>query len=113
METDLHKVLKRTRLSKEHVCFFAYQLTCAMKYLHSANVIHRDLKWVPPRKWRPSCAPTPVPRRPSNILIDATTTCDLRVCDFGLARVYDPSRDHTGQMTECGAQPTVPSLRAP
>jgi len=81
METDLHKVLKKTKLSPEHICFFTYQLLCAMKYIHSANVIHRDLK-------------------PSNLLIDATTTCDLRVCDFGLARVYDPSHDHAGQMTE-------------
>lgn len=81
METDLHKVLKKTKLSAEHICFFTYQLLCAMKYIHSANVIHRDLK-------------------PSNLLIDATTTCDLRVCDFGLARVFDPTHDHTGQMTE-------------
>jgi len=81
METDLHKVLKKTRLSSEHICFFTYQLLCALKYIHSANVIHRDLK-------------------PSNLLIDATTTCDLRVCDFGLARVFDPNHDHTGVMTE-------------
>eukprot|EP00039_Didymoeca_costata_P019160 m.336468 g.336468 ORF g.336468 m.336468 type:complete len:353 (+) comp17860_c0_seq1:231-1289(+) len=81
METDLHKVLKKTKLSPEHICFFTYQLLCALKYIHSANVIHRDLK-------------------PSNLLIDATTTCDLRVCDFGLARVFDPSHDHTGHMTE-------------
>lgn len=81
METDLHKVLKRTRLSSEHICFFAYQTLCALKFIHSGNVIHRDLK-------------------PSNLLIDATTTCDLRVCDFGLARVLDPTHDHAGQMTE-------------
>lgn len=81
METDLHKVLKRTRLSGEHICFFAYQTLCALKYIHSGNVIHRDLK-------------------PSNLLIDATTTCDLRICDFGLARVLDPTHDHAGQMTE-------------
>lgn len=36
-----------------------------MKYIHSANVIHRDLK-------------------PSNLLLNAN--CDLRICDFGLAR---------------------------
>lgn len=81
METDLHKILKKTRLSPEHVAFFTYQILCALKYIHSANVIHRDLK-------------------PSNILIDATTTCDLRICDFGLARVCDASHDHTGVMTE-------------
>eukprot|EP00037_Helgoeca_nana_P008218 m.73274 g.73274 ORF g.73274 m.73274 type:complete len:355 (+) comp18792_c0_seq1:215-1279(+) len=81
METDLHKVLKRTRLSQDHICFFTYQLCCALKYIHSANVLHRDLK-------------------PSNLLIDASTTCDLRVCDFGLSRVLDPEYDHAGRMTE-------------
>lgn len=37
-----------------------------MKYIHSANVLHRDLK-------------------PSNLLINSN--CDLRICDFGLARL--------------------------
>ena len=39
-----------------------------LKYIHSAGVIHRDLK-------------------PSNILID--DNCDLKICDFGLAREQD------------------------
>ncbi|MBZ6376142.1 MAG: protein kinase [Kocuria palustris] len=40
-----------------------------MKYVHSAGVVHRDLK-------------------PSNILINEN--CDLKICDFGLARIQDP-----------------------
>merc|ERR1719470_427581 len=28
------------------------------------------------------------------------TTCDLKICDFGLARVADPEHDHTGFLTE-------------
>ena len=28
------------------------------------------------------------------------TTCDLKICDFGLARVADPDHDHTGFLTE-------------
>ena len=40
-----------------------------LKYVHSAGVVHRDLK-------------------PSNILINEN--CDLKICDFGLARIQDP-----------------------
>jgi len=36
--------------------------------------------------------------KPSNLLLN--TTCDLRICDFGLARVADPDHDHTGFLTE-------------
>lgn len=29
------------------------------------------------------------------------SNCDLRICDFGLARVYDPDFVRTGTLTEC------------
>eukprot|EP00064_Thunnus_orientalis_P005231 superscaffoldBa00000501_g5245 len=79
METDLYKLLKSQRLSNDHVCYFLYQILRGLKYIHSANVLHRDLK-------------------PSNLLIN--TTCDLKICDFGLARIADPEHDHTGFLTE-------------
>lgn len=46
METDLHKLLKslKTRnekLSNTHTCSFTYQILLAVKYFHSANVLHR------------------------------------------------------------------------
>eukprot|EP00123_Amoebidium_parasiticum_P022747 comp9415_c0_seq1/m.4462 comp9415_c0_seq1/g.4462 ORF comp9415_c0_seq1/g.4462 comp9415_c0_seq1/m.4462 type:complete len:381 (-) comp9415_c0_seq1:19-1161(-) len=66
METDLYKLLKTQQLSNEHICYFVYQILRGLKYIHSANVLHRDLK-------------------PSNILLN--TNCDLKICDFGLARV--------------------------
>lgn len=66
METDLHRVIySKQRLSEEHIQYFIYQLLRALRYIHSAKVIHRDLK-------------------PSNLLVNAN--CDLKVCDFGLAR---------------------------
>ncbi|PPS09410.1 hypothetical protein GOBAR_AA11239 [Gossypium barbadense] len=67
MESDLHKVIKANDdLTREHYQFFLYQLLRALKYIHTANVYHRDLK-------------------PKNILANAN--CKLKICDFGLARV--------------------------
>ncbi|XP_071848965.1 mitogen-activated protein kinase 1-like [Apostichopus japonicus] len=79
METDLYKLLKTQKLSNDHICYFLYQILRGLKYIHSANVLHRDLK-------------------PSNLLLN--TTCDLKICDFGLARIADPDHDHTGFLTE-------------
>lgn len=36
--------------------------------------------------------------KPSNLLLN--TNCDLKICDFGLARIADPTKDHTGLLTE-------------
>ncbi|KAL0380151.1 UNVERIFIED_CONTAM: Mitogen-activated protein kinase [Sesamum angustifolium] len=67
MESDLHQVIKANEdLSPEHYQFFLYQLLRGLKYIHTANVFHRDLK-------------------PKNILANAD--CKLKICDFGLARV--------------------------
>lgn len=67
LESDLHQVIKANAdLTKEHYQFFLYQLLRALKYIHTANVYHRDLK-------------------PKNILANAN--CKLKICDFGLARV--------------------------
>ena len=65
--TDLHRVVysKNVKLSDDHVRFFLWKLIAACKWMHSAGVVHRDLK-------------------PSNLLVNSE--CDLRVCDFGLAR---------------------------
>lgn len=44
METDLHKIIySKNQLTDDHYQFFLYQLLCGLKYMHSANVIHRDL----------------------------------------------------------------------
>ncbi|CAF1091977.1 unnamed protein product [Adineta steineri] len=79
MECDMYKLIKHEKLSSEHVCYLLYQILRGLKYIHSANVLHRDLK-------------------PSNLLLN--TNCDLKICDFGLARVADPSFDHNGVLTE-------------
>ena len=42
METDLHKIIySKNELTDEHIQYFLYQILKGMKYIHSANVIHR------------------------------------------------------------------------
>jgi len=66
METDLHRVISSKQvLNEEHNQYFMYQTLRGLKYLHSANVVHRDIK-------------------PANLLVNKN--CDLKICDFGLAR---------------------------
>ncbi|KAL7598553.1 mitogen-activated protein kinase homolog NTF3 [Lactuca sativa] len=66
MDTDLHQIIKSSQaLTNDHCQYFLFQLLRGLKYLHSANILHRDLK-------------------PGNLLINAN--CDLKICDFGLAR---------------------------
>lgn len=73
MDTDLHQIITSDQpLSDEHCQYFTYQILKALKHIHSASVLHRDLK-------------------PSNILVNGN--CDLKICDFGLARVADPMED--------------------
>jgi hypothetical protein len=44
METDLACVIKSSQaLTDDHVQFFLYQLLRGLKFVHSANVVHRDL----------------------------------------------------------------------
>ena len=65
MDFDLHKLLEKQRLTDEHICYLLYQILRGLKYIHSGNVLHRDLK-------------------PSNLLVNAS--CDLKICDFTMAR---------------------------
>lgn len=80
METDLASTLRSSQpLSDDHCQFFLYQILRGMKYVHSSQVIHRDLK-------------------PRNLLVNSN--CDLKICDFGLARVHFSDKTWVCPMTE-------------
>ena len=79
MEADLHQIIRSEQpLTDAHYQYFIYQLCRGLKYIHSANVLHRDLK-------------------PGNLLVNAD--CELKICDFGLARGLSDTPD-AGFMTE-------------
>src|ERR1700710_1809456 len=64
MECDLAAIIRSGQpLTDAHFQSFIYQILCGLKYIHSANVLHRDLK-------------------PGNLLVNAD--CELKICDFGL-----------------------------
>ena len=66
MDCDLHFVISSGQtLSDDHIQYFLFQLLLGLHHIHLAGVVHRDLK-------------------PHNILLNKD--CELRICDFGLAR---------------------------
>ncbi|GMF05632.1 unnamed protein product [Ambrosiozyma monospora] len=81
MECDLHQIIRSNQpLTDSHYQSFVYQTLCGLKYIHSADVLHRDLK-------------------PGNLLVNAD--CELKICDFGLARGYSSdSEKNQGFLTE-------------
>lgn len=66
LDTDLGRIIESPQpLSDSHVKFFTYQLFRGLKYLHTAGILHRDLK-------------------PQNCLVKAS--CECIIADLGLAR---------------------------
>lgn len=56
-------------LNEDHIKLFMYQLMDGLNYCHKKNFLHRDIK----------C---------SNILLN--NNGQIKLADFGLARLYDP-----------------------
>ena len=77
METDLHAVIRANILEDIHKQYIIYQTLKCLKYMHSADVLHWDLK-------------------PSNLLLNAE--CHIKVADFGLARSIASTEDDTPPM---------------
>ncbi|XP_005553245.1 mitogen-activated protein kinase 13 isoform X4 [Macaca fascicularis] len=67
MQTDLQKIMGM-EFSEEKIQYLVYQMLKGLKYIHSAGVVHRDLK-------------------PGNLAVNED--CELKILDFGLARHAD------------------------
>jgi len=65
MEINLHAVIRAKILEKVHKKYILYQIIKSLKFLHSGELIHRDMK-------------------PSNVLLNSD--CHCKLIDFGLAR---------------------------
>eukprot|EP00798_Chlamydomonas_sp_ICE-L_P029100 gene29100-32311_t len=87
MDTDLHQIIRSPQplflegssTSTQHTSSTGTSSLISLnivlrglKYIHSAHILHRDLK-------------------PSNLLVNAN--CDLKICDFGLARTSTTERE--------------------
>ena len=75
----MHRVIRTQDLSDDHAQYFIYQTLRALKALHSADVIHRDLKL-------------------GNLFLDAKM--NIKVGDFGLAALIESPGER--KKTICG-----------
>lgn len=79
-QSDMKKLIKSpVFLEADHIQLITYNILCGMKYIHSANILHRDLK-------------------PANILLNED--CEVKICDFGLARSIQEEKKDSMMMDE-------------
>jgi mitogen-activated protein kinase 1/3 len=79
MPYNLKQFIGQYKLSDCHFSYLTYQILHGLAAIHSAGIIHRDLK-------------------PDNLLVGEN--CDLKICDFGLARPQGMEGEEKVKMTE-------------
>jgi len=89
METDLHAAIRASILQDIHKQYIIWQSLKALKYMHSAKLLHRDMK-------------------PSNLLLNSD--CLMKVADFGLARSMHELVGSDGTMAAEPAGPLNPNV---
>ena len=81
-DTDLSKLIQSDQyFTKLHVQYMMYQILLGLKFMHSMQIFHRDLK-------------------PQNILVNEDVS--LKICDFGLARCTWSHHHFTGNGSKRG-----------
>lgn len=76
-------------LNEKHIRFIALNMLTAVHYLHSQGIVHRDLK-------------------PANVLINSQ--CNVKLCDFGLARTLRQKTTDDPKICKTRQRPMSPRV---
>ncbi|TMW55674.1 hypothetical protein Poli38472_010556 [Pythium oligandrum] len=84
-DTDLHRLIQSScPLTEGHIRVIMFQLLSGVKAMHDNGVLHRDLK-------------------PGNLLLNKD--CELKITDFGLARMTPKEDAHAAAATDNTVSP--------
>ena len=72
-----NRIVEDGPFQEKDAAYLFAQILLSMEYLHSRNIVHRDVK-------------------PENILYKASGGRDIKLIDFGYAGVWDPEKELTG-----------------
>jgi mitogen-activated protein kinase 1/3 len=79
MPQNLTQVIDKFELTELQISYLTYQMLLGLQAVHCAGIIHRDVK-------------------PDNLLVGPN--CELKICDFGLARAQSAGGSEKLNMTE-------------
>lgn len=80
------RIIQRGKFTEDETRYIFRQVFSALQYLHVHSIVHRDIK-------------------PENILLTSATGLDIRIADFGLAKIIG---DSTSTSTLAGTPSYIP-----